>query len=406
MESRYLFLEILKVALAGKAYEPVEEISADQWAQIFRIAQQHQLLPVVVDACYQLPGLAGTELLTAARSSVRQQVFSQAQKTAEFLNLYRNLRRAGVRPLVVKGIICRNLYPKPDHRSSSDEDVLIRPEQFDLCHGVMISFGMEAGEDPAHFEQRYEIPYRKKGSPLYIELHRSLFPADNDAYGELNGYFEQVHDTAAEEIVEKEQILTMNPTDHLFYLICHSFKHFLYGGFGIRQVCDIVLFARHYGERICWEQVLKNCWEIRADRFAAALFAIGERYLGIPAAFPEFRQMDVDEKPMLEDLLSSGIYGKTSPERQHSAGMTLNAVIRRKRGKDEGGGMLKSLFPRAASLEGRYPYLKKYPALLPVAWASRIFRFAIKGGSDGAKKVVQLGNERVELLRLYGILDE
>ena len=45
-------------------------------------AQQQQLLPVVVDACYQLPGLAGTELLTAARSSVRQQVFSQAQKTA------------------------------------------------------------------------------------------------------------------------------------------------------------------------------------------------------------------------------------------------------------------------------------------------------------------------------------
>ena len=116
--------------------------------------------------------------------------------------------------------------------------------------------------------------------------------------------------------------------------------------------------------------------------------------------------MDVDEKPMLEDLLSSGIYGKTSPERQHSAGMTLNAVIRRKRGKDEGSGMLKTLFPRAASLEGRYPYLKKYPALLPVAWASRIFRFAIKGGSDGAKKAVQLGNERVELLRLYGILDE
>ena len=152
--------------------------------------------------------------------------------------------------------------------------------------------------------------------------------------------------------------------------------------------------------------MLENCREIRADRFAAALFAIGERHLGIPAALPESWQTDVDEEPMLEDLLSSGIYGKTSPERQHSANITLNAVVRRKQGKDEGGGVLKSLFPGTSSLESRYPYLKKYPALLPVAWVSRICRFAAKGGSDGAKKTVQLGNERVELLKQYGILDE
>ncbi len=406
MENRYLFLEILKSALAGKAYEPGEEISAEQWEQIFRIAQQHQLLPVIVDACYQLPGLSGSPLLATARSSVRQQVFMQAQKTAEFLNLYRKLQQAGAKPLVVKGIICRNLYPNPDHRTSSDEDVLIRPEEFNRCHEAMIAFGMETEENPARFEQQYEIPYRKKGGPLYIELHKSLFAKDSDAYGELNSYFEQVHETAVEETVEGEKILTMAPTDHLFYLICHAFKHFLYGGFGIRQVCDIALFSRCYGERICWERVLDNCRAIRADRFAAALFAIGERHLGIAVSLPEFWKCDVDEKPLLEDLLSSGIYGKTTPERQHSAGITLNAIVRRKRGKAEDRGILKSLFPGVGSLESRYPYLKKHPALLPVAWVSRIFRFAAKGGSDGAKKTIQLGNERVELLRLYGILDE
>ena len=406
MENRYLFLEILKSALSGKAYGPGEEISAEQWEQIFRIAQQHQLLPVIVDACYQLPGLSASPLLAMARSSVRQQVFMQAQKTAEFLNLYRKLRQAGAKPLVVKGIICRNLYPNPDHRTSSDEDVLIRPEEFNRCHEAMIAFGMETEENPARFEQQYEIPYRKKGGTLYIELHKSLFAKVSDAYGELNGYFDHVHDTAAEETVEGEKILTMAPTDHLFYLICHAFKHFLHGGFGIRQVCDIALFSRRYGEQICWERVLENCRAIRADRFAAALFAIGERHLGIAVSLPEFWKTDVDEKPMLEDLLSSGIYGKTTPERQHSAGITLNAVARRKQGKDEGSGVLKSLLPGAGALESRYPYLKKHPALLPIAWVSRIFRFAVKDGSNGAKKTIQLGNERVELLKRYGIMDE
>ena len=400
------FLEIIKKFFAGEPYVPNERLQLKQWEQILLLAQAHQVLPMVVNACYQTPGLVGTPLLASARVSVRQQVFVQARKTAEFLVLYRKLRQAGAAPLVVKGIICRNLYPQPDYRTSSDEDVLIQPEQFDLCHEVMTAFGMETAEDLARFEKMYEIPYGKKGSPLYIELHKSLFSEESEAYGELNSYFEHAHEAAVEETVEGETILTMAPTDHLFYLICHSFKHFLHGGFGIRQVCDIALFARHYGEQICWERVLENCRKIRAEKFAEALFAIGKQHLGLEPELPEFWAMDVDERPMLDDLLSSGIYGKTSPERQHSANMTLNAVARRKQGKDEGSGVLKSLFPGAVALESRYPYLKKYPALLPVAWVSRIFRFAAKGGSDGAKKTIQLGNERVELLRQYGILDE
>ena len=405
-QTNRIFLDILKAALAGKCYEPEEPITPEQWNRILTFAQVHQLLPMVVDTCYRLPGLAGTELLASVRGSVRQQVFLQARKTAEFLALYRKLRQAGAAPLVVKGIVCRNLYPQPDQRASSDEDVLIRPEQFALCHEAMTAFGMETAEDPARFDKMYEIPYGKKGSPLYIELHKSLFPRDSDAYGELNDYFEGVHDRAVEESVEGMKILTMAPTDHLFYLICHAFKHFLHGGFGIRQVCDIVLFARTYDARIDWAQVLENCRSIRADYFAAALFTIGEKQLELPVPRHPGWPDDVDEGPMLADLLASGTYGDASQERRHSSNITLNAMARQKQGKTEGGGVFKSLFPDASSLESRYPYLKKYPWLLPVAWISRIFRFASRGGSDGAAKTVQLGNERIELMKQYGILDD
>jgi hypothetical protein len=335
-----------------------------------------------------------------------REVFLQTRKTGEFLQLYRTLRLAGVKPLVVKGIICRNLYPQPDYRASSDEDVLIPKGQFNLCHETMLAFGMETSEEPERFDRMYEIPYGKKGSPIYIELHKQLFPPESDAYGGLNTYFEGIFDRAVTEEIGGAAVLTMAPTDHLFYLICHAFKHFLHGGFGIRQVCDIVLFARHYGNEIDWYQVLQSCESIRADKFTAALFGIGERHLDLAVELPEVWKTDVDERPMLEDLLAAGIYGDADEERKHSSSITLNAVVRQKQGKEAGGGVMKSLFPSASSLESRYPYLKKYPALLPVAWVSRIFRFAAKGGSDGAKKTIQLGNERLELLKRYGILDE
>ena len=238
-------------------------------------------------------------------------------------------------------------------------------------------------------------------------MHKSLFPADSDAYSELNDFFVGVHDRAVEENIDGVKILTMAPTDHLFYLICHAFKHFLHGGFGIRQVCDIVLYARRYGGQVDWVQMLENCESIRAEKFAAALFDIGAGSLDLPVELPEIWQMNVDEKPMLEDLLASGIYGDADMERKHSGSITINAVVRQKRGKDTGGGLMKSLFPAASSLEGRYPYLKKHPALLPVAWASRIFRYAAKNsGSDSAARSIRLGNERMELMKQYGILDE
>lgn len=108
---------------------------------------------------------------------------------------------------------------------------------------------------------------------------------------------------------------------HLFYLICHAFKHFLHSGFGIRQVCDIVLFANAYGKEIDWIRILQQCREIHADLFTAALFQIGQKYLTFDpsrAGYPqEWQEIQVDEQLMLDDLLEAGIYGDGTMSRKH-----------------------------------------------------------------------------------------
>ena len=203
----------------------------------------------------------------------------------------------------------------------------------------------------------------------------------------------------------------MGYTDHLFYLICHSFKHFLHSGFGIRQVCDIILFANEYGDAIDWEKVLRQCREIHADLFAAALFAIGEKYLTFDpekAHYPKvWQEISVDETDMLMDLLDSGIYGNANMSRKHSSNMTLDAVAADKNGKKAGNTVLKSLFPSAKKLEGRYPYLKKHPILLPIAWTDRILKYrkeTVAGGDNAAADSVKIGNQRIELMKEYGII--
>lgn len=338
-------------------------------------------------------------------------VMMQTMKTTEFLRLYHELKEAGITVCVVKGIICRMLYPKPDYRISGDEDLLIQPDQFELCHTIFEKLGMQPAEPNKDITSEYEVAYGKPGSPLYIELHKSLFPTTSEAYGEFGNYFDEALEHLIEVPIQEEYISTMDVTSHLFYLICHAFKHFLHSGFGIRQVCDIVLFANCYGGNIDWKLVMSNCKEIHADLFSAALFRIGEKYLVFDpekANLPkEWQELNVDEEPMLLDLLNSGIYGDSSMSRKHSSNMTLSAVSAYKQGKQRTNGVINTLFPPAKALETRFPYLKKCPLLLPVAWGERILKYreeTKRMPNNDAAESIKIGNQRTELLKLYKII--
>lgn len=71
-------------------------------------------------------------------------------------------------------------------------------------------------------------------------------------------------------------------------------------------------------------------------------------------------------------------------------------------------GLLKTVFPPARQLAGRYPYLKEKPYLLPVAWINRILKYGKEtaGGSadNNAAQSIKIGNGRVALLKEYGII--
>ena len=386
------FLTLLRISLGGG--DPQPELTAEQWAQLLELAQAHKLLPMIFEAGF--PGLcrADPTLAAAAKRRVRDQVILQTLRTAEFLELYRKLTEAGATPLVVKGIVCRQLYPKPDHRPSADEDVLIPPEQLSLCRRVMEDFGMTTTQtDP----EAYEFPYRKPGSPLYIELHKHLFPPESDAYGNFNEFFGDPFRLTAAEEIQGVAVRTMHPCDHMLYLLLHAFKHFLHSGFGIRQICDILLFAHHHSEVIDWEWIRLSCRSVRAEKFAAAVFTIGARHLGFA---PVGGWEEVSELPLLEDVLRSGVYGSADESRLHSSTITLKAAASRKAVRS---GLVASAFPAARALEGRYPWLKDRPYLLPAAWGHRIIGY-LRQSSAAPAEVLRIGAERVELLRQYDII--
>ena len=146
---------------------------------------------------------------------------------------------------------------------------------------VLKSSGMKQLGNQVAMEQADEVGFVSEQGVSYIELHKHLFPVFSEIYENLNRYFSDVFENCITMEVQGTTLYAMNLDRHLFYLICHAYKHFVGSGFGIRQVCDSIIFANVYGQKIDWLQLLVWCKQIRAEKFAPALFRIGKKIFDI-----------------------------------------------------------------------------------------------------------------------------
>lgn len=391
------FLHIAKAAVSGGEL-PAESVD---WPAVFALAGQQKLLPIVFEAVRKTPAAAeNAALFAAVKQQVTGQVLHQTMRASAFASLYQKLRAAGLHPVVVKGQLCSRLYPLRDHRISADDDILIPDGEFLACHEQLLANGLTTDTPMDELASADEVPYTKDGSPLYIELHRHLFDSAEDAHDELNNFFADLNP------VEIDGLLTMPPHEHLLYLLLHAYKHFVRSGIGVRQFCDIGLWARAYHAEIDWQRLHDQCASVHAATFAAAAFRIARDDLGIEFDLPAPWSDAVDAEPLLHDSLCGGVYGSNDLTRLHSSTVTLNAVKASRTG--EKSSVLRTVFPKREYLERNYLYLKKRPYLLPVAWAQRLVRYAGEkqsGADSSASGSIKLAKERIELMKRYGVMD-
>lgn len=410
METGALLLRAMAAAIRGETVSWQGMCSPSQWMQLLELAQQHHVHALVVDAAYRCPDFAALQpdLQQRMKRKAVQDTAVQSVRTLRFLNLYASMEQAGLRPLIMKGLVCRSLYPKPAARPSSDEDLLVPAAQFHAAADFLKARGMvlQTLEEPDAFELGF---LSKDG--LYLELHRLPFSPASEAVRDCNEPFAAVHERAVSILAEDSRVWTMCPQDHMQYLLLHAFKHFIHCGFGIRQVCDMVLWAERYGEEISWEDLRTQCRSLGCGLFLEAVFQTGAQYLGFDAekaCYPAaWLRVGLPLEAFVQDMLDGGIYGSADRSRLHSSTMTVGAVEAERTGKKRS--VLSSVFPAREKLAGSYPYLRKYPVLLPAAWCSRLMRYGkevlTRGNGSSAAQSLQIGAQRTALLRRMEIIE-
>jgi len=397
------FLKIVNSFLHGNTYALPENFK--EMPELYKLASDHHLAAAVyeqirTDCVWQNPEwrLLG---INWKRSTVKQ-VMLQTQRTEGFLTLYKKLLEADIQPLIVKGLVCRNMYQKPDYRTSGDEDIVIKRELVQIADQIFQAEGFSAKDEGEDKFKEQTISYINSQNGVFIEVQPDLFNEEFATLNMLNKGFDDMFETCIAEKIQGIDIYTLEPTKHFLYLIYHAFKHFLAGGFGIRQVCDIFMMADRYDECIDWELVKTRLEEYSLDGFYKGLEQIAINHLGFKT-----RKMDsetIDYVSLLLDLLDAGSFGYTSAERKDSTSVTFMAVEKSKKsGKEEGDNFL---FPNMEYMKKSVPWLEKYPWLLPVGYIVRIVRYLRRSTSknDNEKNSIQIGTERVELMKKYGII--
>lgn len=386
------------------------------WQELLELASIHHVYPMIYEQIYRSEQFAVLPAQTrqAARKKMISTVTIQTMRTDAFLKEYERLGKAGVKPLVIKGLICRELYSRPDYRMSSDEDLLVRREEFTECDRILRADGFSGDwcASPAGTRQELpqEVSYLNRETGVYLEVHTALFPKDENSrgrYADLNEAFPDVFVRAQAVEIQGVMVYTMDNTDHFLYLLVHALKHFLHAGVGIRQLCDMLLMARQMEKSIDWEDLKVRMKKLGIFQFFRSLMEIGEKYLGFSC--DSIRRISAGEdcvpcEEMLEDILQGGIYGSSTPARTHSANMTLAAAENRN-------GIRASLFPGRDYMHHQFPWLDRFPWLLPLAWGKRVLRYGSKintekqRGSDRETNSIRMGKQRVKMMKKYGIVD-
>lgn len=401
------FLSLLKSSLENEKYDG-EKIDFEDLVYIYKMSEIHHVVPMIYNAAYNEDFFKECDANFQAmfKSSAFRYIFSQIQRTNHFLEVYKKLSEKNIKILVFKGIIFRNMYNNPDDRISSDEDILIKKEDYEKVKEFFLSEGFE------FIDKGEECAYFSKSTGLCIEVSASLFSHESKAYGHLNKLFEDVFEKSIKINIDKIDILTLSHEQHLIYIVFHNMKHFLTGGFGIRQVADFSKYIETYGEYINWEKFWSDLKDLNYDTFALNLIEISLKYLGFNddkitypdniTSFDELKNSQkyyINSESLINDILDAGVFGASTMDRKHTALMTLDAVEDKKKSN-----RLKAVFPNVNYLKDNYTYLQKYPILLPVAWGQRILSYLKKNKTSSYINTMELGKQRIELLKEYKII--
>ncbi len=290
------------------------------WTAVFRLAKSHAVGSLLYDVLADRADLP-EEFKQVSAAESRKTVLQNYRLLLLSRTVIDLLKEMGVPALILKGVCVSGLYPVPELRKSGDVDVFIlKPERIgDVCRRLE-EYGFTLNPEQ---HSRHHVGMKTPDN-IEVEIHTMLAePFDRKS---VNQYISEIAANCADSVVTEDVMGVSLPrigdAYQAYSLLLHMLQHFLRAGFGLKLLCDWVVFWKHTYNRETEALYLKLIKDSGVKGFSDIVTQTCVRYLGLSdeqvgfmfdGKGPEVNGADVEA--FIREVFAAGEFGKSDQNR-------------------------------------------------------------------------------------------
>ena len=367
MESVYTtYLSVIRQACCSSAdadanIDTAITIRPEEVHALAVLSQEHRTAP------FLLPFFHGTDCYASLRQQTKNMMLNYYQIEHFTRTTVSLLEKEHISCYLLKGLSLADCYPVPEYRKLGDLDLYISDkEDFDRAKCILASHGYLEEEELSDHHITYQYRFSKTGRSFLLELHYRVIGLYQ--YSRANEIVDEVFSANrpghCHQTICGYSYTVLPPTEYVFYQIHHMLKHYLYSGFGIRLLCDFVLYLKRYEKEIDFSRIHQWCKASRISHLYEIILKTCRLYLDLPASIdPAINASPENSEAFLIRILEDGDMGTDVSQALVGSGsyrkINLLTYFR------EGHVQMKVRFPKAGHC----------PLLWPALWPATFFCF-------------------------------
>lgn len=366
------FVDILSAGIRGKAADKIYD-NVD-WDEVIDLANKHKVEGIIYLALRKsnLISKVGEKRINLLKQKAAITGIGQSRHISGLSIVFNKIIEENIPVIVLKGLVVRDFYPQPDQRTMSDADILVHKDDVEKVKNLLIDMGYIFLED---HKASHHIALVHHKYPM-VEVHWNLFKRDGFS-NELEHYERLIWKRAIKVNVGKAEVLSLSYEDLALHLCMHMAAHLAATGFGVRQLCDLVVLVEKKGEEIDWNSFIMKARMYGFEKFSLIMFLLCKELfqMEIPK---ELEIKSVNNKKyvaaLIDEIFESGVHGKKEMANQFATQVAFNFED-----KDSNAtlGAIKRyfrfIFPRIDDMSDKYSYARKFKVLAPIAWIHHLF---------------------------------
>ena len=366
------FVDILSAGIRGKAADKIYD-NVD-WDEVIDLANKHKVEGIVYLALRKsnLVSKSGEKRINLLKQKAAITGIGQSRHISGLSTVLNKITEENIPVIVLKGLVVRDFYPQPDQRTMSDADILVHKDDVEKVKQLLMDMGYIFLED---HKASHHIALVHHKYPV-VELNWYLFKRDGFS-NDLEHYERLIWKRAIKVNVGEAEVLSLSYEDLALHLCMHMAAHLASTGFGVRQLCDLVLLVEKKGEEIDWNSFIMKARMYGFEKFNLIMFLLCKELFEMEVP-NELEVKSVNNKlymaALLDEIFESGVHGKKEMANQFATQVAFNFED-----KDSNAtlGAIKRyfrfIFPRIDDMSDKYSYAKKFKILAPIAWIHHLF---------------------------------